>query len=446
MEEKRLFEEKELFQIQDKEVQPLAFRMRPRNLDEVVGQPHLTGDSGILRKIVKTGFLPSLIFWGPPGSGKTSVAYLVAEACNYRFTSISAVSSGVKEIREAVKEAQDNLKFHHRKTVFFIDEIHRFHKGQQSLLLPHVEEGIVTLIGSTTENPSFEIISPLLSRSRVIVFQKIPAEDLVSLLKRTLEDERGLKDQKIKVEEEALFFIAQLADGDARQALNLLEVASYIAQRENEGEIGIQFLRDTFHKNFYLYDKSGEEHFNLLSAYHKSLRGSDPDAAIYWLVRMLEGGEDPHAILRRLIACASEDVGNADPRALLIAVAAQEAYDFLGEPEGRLALAQATLYIASAPKSNASYRALNQALADVKEYGALPVPLHLRNAPTGMMKEMGFGKEYRYPHDFPGAFVEQEYLPSQLKGKTYFHPHERGYEKTIRERLRTLWKDRESYS
>ena len=440
VEEKKSFEEKELFQIQEKEVKPLAFRMRPRNLDEVVGQPHLTGSKGILRKIVKTGFLPSLIFWGPPGSGKTSIAYLVAKACKYQFISISAVTSGVKEIREAVKEAENDLKFRNKKTVFFIDEIHRFHKGQQSLLLPHVEEGIVTLIGSTTENPSFEIIAPLLSRSQVVVFQKIPIEELVSLLERALEDERGLKDEGIKVEEDALLFIAQLSDGDARQALNLLEVASRIAQRENEGKIGIKFLQDTFSKTSYLYDKSGEEHFNLLSAYHKSLRGSDPDAAVYWLARMLEGGEDPHVILRRLVACASEDVGNADPYALLVAVAAQEAYDFLGEPEGRLSLAQATIYVASAPKSNASYQALNQAVADVKEYGALPVPLHLRNAPTGMMKEMGFGREYRYPHNFTGAFVEQEYLPPQLQGKTYFHPHDRGYEKTIGERLRLLWK------
>ena len=269
MGEKKSFEEKELFQIQEKEVKPLAFRMRPRSLDEVVGQPHLTGREGILRKIVETGFLPSLIFWGPPGSGKTSVAHIVAKACKYQFISISAVTSGVKEIREAVKEAENDLKFHHKKTVFFIDEIHRFHKGQQSLLLPHVEEGIVTLIGSTTENPSFEIIAPLLSRSQVIVFKKIPVEDLVRLLKNTLEDERGLKDEGIRVEEDALFFMAQLADGDARQALNFLEVASRIAQQENNGVIGIKFLQDTFHKTSYLYDNR-EEHFNLLSAYHKS--------------------------------------------------------------------------------------------------------------------------------------------------------------------------------
>lgn len=441
-EEKPISREGDLFQIQNDTQRPLAFRMRPVTLDEVVGQPHLTGEKGVLRRIVASGVLPSLIFWGPPGSGKTSVAQILAKSCQYHMISISAVASGVKEIRDAVKEAEDHLKLYQRKTAFFIDEIHRFHKGQQSILLPYVEEGLVTLIGSTTENPSFEIIAPLLSRAQVLLFYPLSVEDLLVLLKRALEDERGLKNVAITVGEDVLHFVARLADGDARQALNLLELAVSIAQSEREKALTVPFVREFLVKNFHLYDKSGEEHYNLLSAYHKSLRGSDPDGALYWLARMLEAGENPRNILRRLVACASEDVGNADPQALLLAVAAHQAFEFLGEPEGRLALAQVTVYVACAPKSNTSYMALQRALADVREFGSLPVPLHLRNAPTAMMKKMGYGKEYRYAHDFPGAFVEQEYLPDKLRGRFYFRPSDRGYEEVLRRRLKMLWKDR----
>ncbi len=416
--------------------------MRPVTLDEVVGQPHLTGEGGILRRIVASGVLPSLIFWGPPGSGKTSVAQLLVQACGYAMISVSAVAAGVKEIRDAIKEAEDNLKLYARKTVFFIDEIHRFHKGQQSILLPYVEEGIVTLIGSTTENPSFEVIAPLLSRTQVLVFQPLSVEDLLVLLQRALVDERGLKNLTLEMGEEVLQFLAQLADGDARRALNMLELVVSVAQSEGQKVLTVAFVREFLRKNFYLYDKSGEEHYNLLSAYHKSLRGSDPDGALYWLARMLEAGENPRSILRRLVACASEDVGNADPQALLLAVAAHQAFEFLGEPEGRLALAQVTVYVACAPKSNASYMALQKALSDVREHGSLPVPLHLRNAPTSMMKKMGYGKGYRYAHDFPGAFVEQDYLPEKLRGRVYFQPSERGYEGTLKRRLKTLWKGR----
>ncbi len=423
--------------------QPLAFRLRPRTLEEVLGQPHLTGEKGILRRIVASQTLPSLIFWGPPGSGKTSVAHLLVQAFRHEMISISAVAAGVKEIRDAVKVAEDNLKLYGKRTVFFIDEIHRFHKGQQSLLLPYVEEGTVVLFGSTTENPSFEIIAPLLSRAQVVVFRPLSEEALLLLLQRALQDERGLKNLPFKIEEDSLRFLARIADGDARRELNLLELGVNIARAEKRDVLTVEFLQEFLVKNFLLYDKSGEEHYNLLSAYHKSLRGSDPHAAVYWLARMLEAGENPRSILRRLVACASEDVGNADPQALLLAVAAHEAFEFLGEPEGRLALAQATIYVACAPKSNASYMALGRAIADVKKYGSLPVPLHLRNAPTRMMKEMGYGEEYQYAHNFPGAFVKQEYLPSELGGRAYFQPSERGYEKLLKDRLKKLWGERD---
>jgi putative ATPase len=421
-------------------LQPLAFRMRPQKLEDVVGQPHLTEEKGILNRIIKTGTLPSMIFWGPPGSGKTSTALLITKQCGYQMLSISAVASGVKDIKESVRIAEKNLA-DSKKTVFFIDEIHRFHKGQQSVLLPYVESGVVVLIGSTTENPSFEVIGPLLSRTQVIVFKKISNLELVKLLKTAIESEKGLNIPHLKVEDGVLESIAELADGDARQALNLIEIVVSISQKQNL-PITISMVGDILQKQSFLYDKSGEEHYNMLSAFHKSLRGSDPDGAIYWMCRMMEAGEHPHSIFRRLIACASEDIGNADPRALQVAVAAQQAYDFLGEPEGRLSMAQATLYIASAPKSNASYKALHQATADVREHGSLPVPLHLRNAPTQLMKSAGYGKEYKYSHDFPGAFVEQEFLPRELIKRVYYQPSTRGYEKMIRSWLRQLWKSK----
>lgn len=416
---------------------PLAHRMRPRNLAELVGQPELTGKNGLLRRISESGNLPSLVFWGPPGSGKTSAAFIMAEICDHEIISLSAVASGVKDMKEAVKKARQERSTTGRKTVFFVDEIHRFHKGQQSFLLPYVEDGTITLIGATTENPSFEVIAPLLSRCQVVSFKKVPREGIESLLRHSLDDARGLQGEYL-VDDEAVSFLALLADGDARQALNYLEIAHRVAASE-QVPVTKDFLKTVFTRSTFLYDKSGDEHYNMLSAYHKSLRGSDPDAAVYWMNRMLEAGEDPHVVLRRLVACASEDVGNADPRALLMAVAAKEAYDFLGEPEGRLALSQATLYVASAPKSNASCQALNRSRADVRKYGALPVPLHLRNAPTRLMESAGFGKGYRYAHDFPKGFAEQEFLPGELEKAVYYRPVERGYEKLIGQWLRSLW-------
>ncbi|HSV32392.1 MAG TPA: replication-associated recombination protein A [Atribacteraceae bacterium] len=415
--------------------------MRPRTLGEVVGQPELAGPEGILSRIVRDGFLPSLLFWGPPGTGKTSVAFILAETCGYHTISVSAVASGVKDMKEAIREAEFVNERQGNKTVFFIDEIHRFHKGQQSFLLPFVEKGTITLLGATTENPSFEVIAPLLSRCQVLLFRKISVADLVSLLRQTLTDPRALNNPSPMIGEDALELLARMADGDARQALNFLEIILQVAQRENR-TVSPDIIGEIFHKNTLLYDKSGEEHYNLLSAYHKSLRGSDPDGAVYWMCRMLESGEDPHVILRRLIACASEDIGNADPRALQVAVAAREAYDFLGEPEGRLSLAQATLYVASAPKSNASYRALQVAASDVRIHGALPVPVHLRNAPTRLLAELGYGQEYKYAHDFPEGFIEQDYRPPELSARLYYRPSGRGYEKMISQWLQVLWKKR----
>ncbi|MCX6090406.1 MAG: replication-associated recombination protein A [Candidatus Atribacteria bacterium] len=392
---------------------PLAYRMRPRALDDVVGQLHLTGENGLLRRILQTGILPSMIFWGPPGSGKTSTAMLLAESCQYAMISISAVASGVREIRECIQRAEENLQVHSRKTVFFIDEI--------------------------TENPSFEVIAPLLSRTQVILFRKILVMDIATLIRRSVGSSRGLNVPDLSIDEDSIQFIASLADGDARQALNELEIIYNVSKKEKK-PISLSLLGDVFQKKSFLYDKTGEEHFNMLSAFHKSLRGSDPDAALYWMCRMLDAGEDPNTIFRRLVACASEDVGNADPRALLVAVAAQQAYDFLGEPEGRLSLSQAITYVASAPKSNASSSGLHLASSDVREFGSLPVPLHLRNAPTNLMKKIGYGKEYKYAHDYPGAFIEQEFRPPELEKHLYYRPTERGYEKMIGAWLRQLWK------
>ncbi len=419
---------------------PLAERLRPRTIEEFVGQEHLLGKGKLLSTLLTRGKLPSLILWGPPGCGKTTLAKILARMCDANFVSFSAVLSGVKELRAIVEEAKENRQAGGQATVLFVDEIHRFNKAQQDAFLPHVESGLVTLIGATTENPSFEIISPLLSRCRVLTLRPLEAKALDKLLERALTDKaRGLGRLELSIEDGAREYLIRRSDGDARALLNNLELAADLAvsvRPEGKGAvITLGLVEEAIQQKSLRYDKTGEEHYNLISAFHKSLRGSDPDAAIYWMARMLEAGEDPHYIARRLIRFASEDVGNADPMALEVAVNALRAFDFLGKPEGELALAQAALYLATAPKSNATYAAYGEAQADARKYGALPVPLHIRNAPTRLMKELAYGKGYKYAHDHPGGIVEQEYFPSELRDRIYYHPTNRGHERLIKERL-----------
>ena len=439
-----LFEkrEKEFF----KREAPLADRMRPRTLDEFVGQDHLLGQGKVLRQAIESDHLPSMILWGPPGSGKTTLAMIVATTTGAQFLAFSAVLSGVKEIKEVIQEAEEEWKYNKRRTILFVDEIHRFNKAQQDAFLPHVEKGTIILIGATTENPSFEVISPLLSRMKVFTLQSLKEEEIELILNRALTDkERGLGKYQTAIEPEVMKGICQLANGDARAALNTLEMLVLTTSPDEEGirQIKKEDLKEVLQRKAYLYDKSGEEHYNLISALHKSLRGSDPDAALYWLGRMLEAGEDPLYIARRMIRFASEDVGMADPQALQVAVAAQEAFHFVGLPEGNLALAQAAVYLATAPKSNALYTAFQRVQKDVRETENMPVPLHIRNAPTTLMKDLGYGKEYKYPHDYPDHFVEEEYLPENLKGRTYYHPTEQGFEREIKKRLE-YWRKKKS--
>ncbi len=429
-----------------REAAPLAERVRPRTLDEFVGQDHLLGEGRLLRTAIERGDLHSMILWGPPGTGKTTLASLMAERARAHFVTFSAVLSGVKEIRAVIAEAEERLRIGReggQRTILFVDEIHRFNKAQQDAFLPHVERGIIILIGATTENPSFEVISALLSRCRVYVLHRLTAAEVVTILRRALADsEHGLGAARLTADDAALAAIAGLADGDARTALNILEVAAMLAPPgDGARRITAELIREAAQRKALLYDKGGEEHYNLISALHKSVRDSDPDAALYWLARMLEAGEDPLFVARRLVRAAAEDVGLADPRALAVALAAKDAYAFLGTPEGELALAEAAVYLACAPKSNAVYTAFDAARADVHARPAEPVPLHLRNAPTGLMRELGYGRGYRYAHDAPDAQVEQEHLPEALRGRTYYHPAPRGFEVEIQERL-ARWRAR----
>ena len=421
---------------------PLAERMRPRTLDTYIGQTHLLGPGRLLRQMIEQKTLTSLILWGPPGSGKTTLARLLAQAVELPWVSFSAVLSGVKELRLILAEAQRQQQQTGQATVVFVDEIHRFNKAQQDAFLPHVEQGLIILIGATTENPSFEVIAPLLSRSRVVVLEALEAEQLVQMLSHALQDtDCGLGQYQIEADETVLRTIAESAQGDARAALNTLEVATTLAVQKKATRLDVALVQEASQRKAILYDKAGEEHYNVISAFIKSLRGSDPDAALYWMMRMLEAGEDILFIARRMVIFAAEDIGNADPQALSLAIATKEAVHFVGLPEARIPLAQAATYLAVAPKSNASYTAMTAAQADVQTHGPLPVPLHLRNAPTKLMKDLKYGKGYQYAHDYEDAAVTQTHLPEKLTQRQYYQPSERGHEKLMGERLKA-WRKR----
>ncbi|PKB65193.1 MAG: AAA family ATPase [SAR202 cluster bacterium Io17-Chloro-G2] len=421
---------------------PLAERMRPSNFDDFVGQQHVVGAERVLRKALEAGRLPSFILWGPPGTGKTTLARLVAQASNANFAPVSAVTSGVADLRRIVGEARDNQAMLQQKTILFVDEIHRFNKSQQDVILPHVEDGTVIFIGATTENPSFEVIAPLLSRCRVFTLESLSPEEVEEIVRRALsQQETGLGKLAAELDPDALEQLVNIANGDARVALNALETAVFATKPDAQGRrrIDLETISDALQRRSPMYDKAGEGHYDTISAFIKSVRGSSPDGALYWLARMIEAGEDPMFLARRLVILAAEDIGLAQPEALAVAVAAQQAVHFLGMPEGRIPLAEATVYLATAPKSNSAYMALELALDDVRKRSNEPVPLHLRNAVTGLMRDRGYGKDYRYSHDYEGHFVQQEFLPPSLKDRRYYKPGEEGAEKEIQERLEKWW-------
>jgi len=422
---------------------PLADRMRPENLDEFVGQMHAVGKGTLIRHSIEQDRIFSMILWGPPGCGKTTLARIIAGETSCHFVHFSAVLSGIKDIRSVIEDAKNQQKLFRKRTVLFVDEIHRFNKAQQDAFLHHVESGLITLIGATTENPSFEVIPPLMSRCRLITLKALSSNDIAVIIDSALKDkERGFENINLVMDKDALSHLVRIADGDARAALNGLETAASLvisgidpSTKRKPMHITLQVLEQALEKKALLYDKSGEEHYNLISAFHKSLRGSDPDAAVYWLGRMLSAGEDPLYMARRMVRFASEDIGNADPNALGVALSAMEAFKFLGHPEGELALAQAAIYLATAPKSNSIYMAYGKVKEVIDSYGALPAPFHIRNAPTGLMKELGYGKDYKYAHDYKDAYVPQAYLPEKLEGRLFYTPTDRGYEKSIKKML-----------
>jgi putative ATPase len=439
-----LFSQENVGEVKDSA--PLAERMRPQNISEYIGQRHLLAEGCLLKRAIEEDKLFSMIFWGPPGSGKTTLARILANETKSKFVSFSAVLSGVKEIRAVIDEARELLERKKTKMILFVDEIHRFNKAQQDAFLPHVESGLITLIGATTENPSFEVIAPLLSRTRVLVLKPFSEEDLLAILESALKDnQKGYGQISLKIDPNVLRYIVSLADGDARSALNNLEAVVSMVQNlpEDKRVISLKFAQEALLKKSLLYDKNGEEHYNLISALHKSLRGSDPDAALYWLGRMLAAGEDPLYIARRMVRFASEDIGNADPQALVVSMAAQQAFHFIGLPEGELALAQAAVYLATAPKSNSLYVGYGKVKEIINTKGYLPVPLHIRNAPTKLMKDLDYGKDYKYAHDYANAYVPQEYLPDEIRGQIFYQPREVGFEKTIIERL-NYWRQKKN--
>ena len=423
------------------ETSPLASRMRPETFDEFVGQSEIIGPECPLRRSVGNGTLPSLILWGPPGSGKTTLASILAQSTSAKFINLSAVTSGVSDLRQAITESQNNLSMHKLRTVLFIDEIHRFNKSQQDVILPHVENGTFTLIGATTENPSFEVIAPLLSRCRVFTLSKLSQEDIASIIKRALHDKKkGLGSKLVNVHASAIDLISNMASGDARWALNTLELAfNTIDPSDHNGSISNKVVLEAVQTKSLNYDKSGDSHYDTISAFIKSIRASDPDASIYWLARMLSAGEDPMFIARRLVISASEDIGLADPRALTIALSAQQALHLVGLPEGRIPLAEATIYLAAAPKSNSAYKSINEAMKEVSNSGDIPVPLHLRNPVTNLMKDSEYGSGYKYAHDYENHFVKTHNIPEGLGSDRFYHPGALGFETHISKRLNELW-------
>ncbi|MEE9366621.1 MAG: replication-associated recombination protein A [Dehalococcoidales bacterium] len=433
--------EKQADELQAQEA-PLATRMRPNSLNTFVGQEHIIGPGRVLRKAVESGKIPSIILWGPPGSGKTTLAYIIANMTGASFSPISAVSASVNDLRRIIEEAKGRRQVNLQRTILFIDEIHRFNKTQQDAVLPFVEDGTITLIGATTENPSFEVTSPLLSRSRVMPLRPLTDEQIQVILTRALKDTlRGLGYLNVEVAPEALGHLTTLSNHDARIALNALEMAALSTPPDEEGKryITLPTVEDALQRRVLPHDKSGDQHYDFISALHKSMRGSDPDASLYWLARMLEAGEDPLYIARRLVRFASEDVGMADPQALVIAMAAQQAVHFIGMPEGNLALAEAVVYLATAPKSNSLYEAYSRAQQEITQGPSESVPLHLRNPVTPLMQEMGYGKDYKYAHDYPNHFAEQQNLPDRLQGAKYYTPSTQGYEAQIITRLKSWW-------
>ena len=437
-----LFDHRRREQLQT--VAPLAERMRPRSLDEFVGQDHIVGVDSVLARAIVGGHVPSMVLWGPPGSGKTTLAHLIAAQIDAHFDRVSAVTSGVADLRRIISESRDRLGMNGTRSILFIDEIHRFSKSQQDVILPHVEDGSTILIGATTENPSFEVISPLLSRARVYVLNQLTVEQVSGILDGALKDiERGIGQLRATLEPDARTALVSLSNGDARSALNTLELAVHATTPNENGErvVSLETVEDAIQRRASLYDRSGDQHYDTISAFIKSVRASDPDAAIYWLARMVVSGEDPVFIARRLVILAAEDIGLADPTALSIAVAAQQAVSLVGMPEGRIPLAEATVYLATAPKSNRAYAAIGEAIKDAERTTNEPVPLHLRNAVTGLMRDLGYGRDYEYAHDHEEAFTTTQNLPDNLTGRRYYHPSEQGYEGRIAERLRSWWGD-----